>query len=195
MEFRTFKYFIFLPVAAVMTVIMASCLKNDIPYPVVEAQFLSLTVDGQSAPATIDTKNRVVTIHLSEQVDLKRVNITDYKVTEGAVLSGDIMGRIDLTRDCVVTLSIYQDYTWRITASQPIERYFSVEGQVGESVIDEKARRVVAYLPSSLGNRAVKVTSLKLGPADITTMEPDIVGQTVNFSSPKRVVVKYHDNE
>ena len=195
MEFRTFKYFIFLPVVAVMTVIMASCLKNDIPYPVVEAQFLSLTVDGQSAPATIDTKNRVVTIHLSEQVDLKRVNITDYKVTEGAVLSGDIMGRIDLTRDCVVTLSIYQDYTWRITASQPIERYFSVEGQVGESVIDEKARRVVAYLPSSLGNRAVKVTSLKLGPADITTMEPDIVGQTVNFSSPKRVVVKYHDNE
>ena len=120
-----------------MSLLATSCLKNDIPFPVIEAEFLSLTVDGQSAPATIDATNRVVTIHLSEQVDIKRVNITDYKVTEDAVLSGEIMGLIDLSRDCIVTLSIYQDYKWRITADQPIERYFTVERQVGETVSDE----------------------------------------------------------
>lgn len=181
---------------AVATLFVAtSCLKNDIPYPIVEAEFLSLTVDGQSAPATIDTKNRVVTVHLSEQVDIKRVNITGYELTEGTELSGELMGLIDLSRDCIVTLSIYQDYRWRITATQPIERYFTVEGQVGATVIDEQARRMVAYVPRNLGNRAVKVKSLKIGPADVTTMEPDLTGQTVNFSSPKRVQVKYHDQE
>lgn len=195
MNIKAIKYSVIMPLLAVMVATMSSCLKNDIPYPTIEAQFLGITVDGQSAPPTIDPKTRTVTIHLSEQVDIKRVNITDYKVTEGAELSGDIMGLIDLSRDCVVTLSIYQDYTWRITASQPIERYFSVEGQVGESVIDEKARRVVAYVPEKLGKKAVKVTGMKLGPAEITTMEPDLVGQTADFSSPKRVVVKYHDYE
>lgn len=182
-------------VGAMLSLVATSCLKNDIPYPVIEAQFLSLTVDGQSAPATIDAANRVVTVHLSEQVDIKRVNITDYKVTEDAVLSGEIRGLIDLSRDCLVTLSIYQDYKWRITADQPIERYFSVEGQVGEAIIDEPARRMVAYVPKNLGNSAVKVKTLKIGPADVTTMEPDLTGQTVNFSSPKRVQVKYHDQE
>ena len=126
MNIKAIKYSVIMPLLAVMVATMSSCLKNDIPYPTIEAQFLGITVDGPSAPPTIDPKTRTVTIHLSEQVDIKRVNITDYKVTEGAELSGEIMGLIDLSRDCVVTLSIYQDYTWRITASQPIERYFSV---------------------------------------------------------------------
>lgn len=178
-----------------MALVSSSCLKNDIPYPVIEAQFLSLTVEGQSAPATIDAANRVVTIHLSEQVDIKRVNITGYELTENAVLSGELLGLINLTRDCVVTLSIYQDYKWRITAEQPIERYFTVEGQVGATVIDEEARRIVAYVPKAMGNTAVKVKTLKIGPADVSTMEPDLTGQTVDFSLPKRVQVKYFDSE
>ena len=32
---------------AMMSLLAASCLKNDIPYPVLEDEFLSLTVDGQ----------------------------------------------------------------------------------------------------------------------------------------------------
>ena len=180
---------------AMMSLLAASCLKNDIPFPVIEAEFLSLTVDGQSAPATIDATNRVVTIHLSEQVDIKRVNITDYKVTEGAELSGEIQGLIDLSRDCIVTLSIYQDYKWRITADQPIERYFTVEGQVGETVIDEQARRMVVMVPKNMGISAVKIKTLKIGPADVTTMEPDLTGQTVDFTQARRIQVKYHDQE
>lgn len=180
---------------AMMSLLATSCLKNDIPFPVIEAEFLSLTVDGQSAPATIDATNRVVTIHLSEQVDIKRVNITDYKVTEDAVLSGEIMGLIDLSRDCIVTLSIYQDYKWRITADQPIERYFTVEGQVGETVIDEQARRMVVMVPKNMGISAVKIKTLKIGPADVTTMEPDLTGQTVDFTQARRIQVKYHDQE
>lgn len=182
-------------VAALLSAVLSSCLKNDIPYPTVEAQFLSITVEGQASAATIDTKNRVVTLNLSEQVDIKNVNITGYEVTEGATLSGEILGALDLSHDCTVTLSIYQDYTWRITASQPIDRYFSVEGQVGTTVIDTDARRVVAYVSESRGNSAVVVKTLKLGPAEVTTMSPDLVGDTVNFSSPKRVTVSYHNSE
>ncbi len=188
------KYSIIIILAAIASMLTA-CLKNDIPYPTVEAEFLSITVDGQSAPATIDTKNRIVTLNLSEQVDIKNVNITGYEVTEGATLSGEILGHIDLSRDCIVTLSIYQDYKWRITASQPIERYFTVEGQVGASTIDAQARRIVAYVSEEQGKSAVKVNTLKIGPADVTTMTPDLVGKTVDFSSPQRISVKYHNTE
>lgn len=181
--------------AVMMAVTLTSCLKNDIPYPTVEAEFLSITVDGQASPATIDTKNRIVTLNLSEQVDIKNVNITGYTITDGAKISGDILGYIDLTHDCTVTLSIYQDYKWTITASQPIERYFTVDGQVGASVIDAQARRAVAYVSESRGNKAVKVNTLKLGPADVTTMTPNLVGQTVNFSTPQRVSLSYHNSE
>lgn len=189
------KYNLIVMVVALMAATLSSCLKNDIPYPTIEAEFISITVDGQSGPATIDTKNRVVTLNLTEQVDIKNVNVTDYEVTDGATLSGDILGKIDLSRDCIVTLSIYQDYKWRITVNQPIERYFTVDGQVGTSTIDAQAHRVVAYVPEEQGRKAVRVNTMKLGPADVTAMTPDLVGQTVDFSSPKRVSVKYHSSE
>ena len=181
--------------AAAALAALPSCLENDIPYPTVEGQFLSITVEGQSKSTTIDTKNYIATLNLSEQVDINNVNITDYSITEGATISVDLLGTIDMSRDHTVTITTYQDYTWTLTASQTIERYFTVEGQVGSSVIDTDGHRAVAYVSEDHGNTAVTVTSIKLGPEDVSTMTPDLTGETIDFSSPQKVTLNYFDNE
>ena len=181
--------------AAIALLWLHSCIENDIPYPTVEGQFLSITVEGQSKAATIDTKNYIVTLNLSEQVDINNVNITDYSITDGATISVDLLGTIDMSRDHTVTISTYQDYTWTITASQPIERYFTVEGQVGSSVIDTDGHRAVAYVSQERGNTAITVKTLKLGPEDVTTMSPDLTGSTIDFSTPQKVTLTYFDQE
>ena len=120
-----------------------SCIKNDIPLPVIVPKVTSLEVDGASS-VVINSDKRTINITLEEQTDIKRTNIRsisfDNELTE---MSWDITGEHDLSKPLAVTLSIYQDYEWIITAEQPIERYFTVEGQVGASEIDAVNRRVV----------------------------------------------------
>ena len=46
--------YILAPVVAVMLMSLASCLKNDIPYPKIEAKFLSMAAEGEVSGAVID---------------------------------------------------------------------------------------------------------------------------------------------
>lgn len=192
---KTVKRHILSLVLVAMTALLSGCLKNDIPYPTIKAAFLSMAAEGEVSGAAIDESNLNVTLYLGETVDLTNVNILSYEVTEGASLSQDISNGIDLTKPLDIILSLYQNYYWTITASQIIERYFTVEGQVGESVIDVPAKRAIVYVSKSVPLTDVKVTSLKLGSAGITTMSPDYAGETVDFSKgPVSVTVKYHGN-
>ena len=90
----------------------------------------------------------VVTLNFPEQADIGKVKITDFSITEGAtLLSPDTAETLDLrTGNVKAVLSLYQNYEWTITANQEIERYFTVENQVGASVIDVPGKRVVAYV-------------------------------------------------
>lgn len=185
---------IFLCVALIS--LLTSCLKNDIPYPVIEAKFLSIEAEGEVSAAVIDNQSRTVTFNMGEEVNLANVNILSYSLTEGANVSPSIEGGINLTKPIVVNVSLYQDYQWSIKAIQNILRTFSVEGQVGESVIDVQAKRAIVYVSKNTSLQAVKVTSLKLGPSNISTITPDINGQIVNFGNgPVKVVLKYRDVE
>ena len=181
--------------AAVMLA-MTSCLKNDLPYPVIEAGFLSMVAEDEAGASVIDVENRVVTLNMAEYADLKKVNIESYSITEGAHLSQSITEGIDLTTPMKVTVTLYQDYDWTIMASQSIERYFTVEGQVGQSVIDVGAKRAIVYVSKNTDLAAVKITSLKLGPEGITTVEPAIDGMACDFGAgPVQVQVKYLDKD
>lgn len=174
--------------------ISVSCIKNDLPYPIVELKFLSIGAEGEVCAAMIDDANRNVVLNLGEDVNLSNVNILAYTVTEGAQLSTDITGGIDLTTPYGVVLSLYQDYFWTISARQDIERYFTVEGQVGESVIDVSGKRVIAYVSKNVDLSNVQVTSLKLGPANISTITPNVMNGTINcMSNPVTVNVSYFD--
>ena len=93
------------------TLLLSACIKNDIPYPRIKAQILGISADGQIGTAAIDNDKRMVTMELSDTVDLRRVHIETLDLTEGAVSDLPSDSIIDLSKSYTLTLSIYQDYT------------------------------------------------------------------------------------
>lgn len=166
----------------------ASCIENTIPYPVVELGITS--VEGEGFSATIDASSRIVTLTLDEQSDMAAVEVTSVVLTEGATASQELTGVLDLRSPLEVVLSMYQDYYWTIKAVQPIERYFTIEGQIGQSEIDVASRTVRAYVAKGTDLSNLKVTSLKLGPKDVTTITPAIEDLT-DFCSVRYVYLNY----
>ncbi|MDD2961412.1 MAG: PCMD domain-containing protein [Muribaculaceae bacterium] len=173
-----------------------SCIKNDIPYPHTQADFVTFVAEGETSAAVIDAKARIVNVYLPEQTNLSAVKIKSYTLTEGAkLISTDLSSPIDLSSDFKVTLAMYYDFEWTIKANRTIERYFTIENQVGSSTIDVVGKRVVAYIPETSSLKNVKVNTIKLGPADVSTMTPNLSGTSVDFTSPVQVYVKYYDTE
>ena len=52
-----------------------SCIKNDIPYPRIQAQIVAFEVEGQVGRAQIDATNQVVSVQIADTVDLKKVKV------------------------------------------------------------------------------------------------------------------------
>ncbi len=153
-----------------------SCVKNDIPYPVVIPHILTLEAEGAKS-VDIDNGNMTVNIVLEENYDLKNVQIKGYTTDmeeDRLSVSDKIVGRHDLTSPWTVTLSTWQDYRWTISAERPVERYFTVEGQVGATVMDVENRRAIAYASKTVNLSSVKVKSLKLGPKGVSTYSMNI---------------------
>lgn len=165
-------------------VLVQSCIVNDIPYPRLQANFLTLELKGQDAGTIIDSTAMTATVHFPEQVDISSVRVMGYTITPGSTILGNVLdGNIDLIRPVSVTLRLYQDYTWKIIANQTIERYFEVEGQIGASVIDVPSRRVIVYVPESQALDKIKVTKAKLGPVG-STATPELDGLVYDGSKP-----------
>lgn len=182
--------------AALLAVLSQSCIKNDIPYPRIQANFTSFEAEGLVSPAKIDEQNRFIDLVFDETVNLEQVTVTSYTLgPEGAKLvDGNLSEPVDMTRYLILTLRLYQDYDWVVRASQPISRYFTVEGQIGEEVIDVAGKRVVVTVSESMGRKAVKVLTAKLGPEG-STMTPDPVGNTYDMTMPLEVKVNVHGHE
>lgn len=180
------KRFLYFGLLAVMA---SACIKNDIPYPVIQANITSISAEGQSADANIDSTARVVTVFLPEEANIYSVNIASYTLTPKAeVTSGSLDSPLDLSSDYHLTLSLYQDYDWVITASQNIGRSFSVEGQIGASLIDVAAHTVTASVNKRIDISKVTVTECKLAPSS-ATVTPDIAGNVVDFTNPVTITV------
>lgn len=167
---------------------LTSCIENTIPYPVVEIDIL--TYEGEGFRASIDPTTRTVTLTLEEETDITQVKVTSVTITEEGSSSIPLTGTFDLRTPIDVTLSLYQDYYWTIRAVQPIERYFTVAGQIGETVIDTESRTATVYVAEGSDLNAVTVTSLKLGPRGVTTMTPSIEELT-SFVSVRYVYLQY----
>ncbi len=176
--------------AALLSSAVAGCIKNDIPYPRIQANFLSINAEGQSQGTVIDSTSRIVTLTFPEEVDIYSVNVTHYALTPGAQIVDDPFGSpVDLSTPLHVTLRLYQDYAWAIRANQDIERYFDVSGQVGSTLIDAPARRVVVDMPMTANLSKITVERAKLG-AIGCTMSPDLSeGGTVDLSEPLKIEV------
>lgn len=184
-------------IALALPLAVAGCIKNDLPYPRIQQNILTIAAEGESSAATINQDDLSVVLHLGETVDPRRVTFDEFTYTEGAECSRNLLdGTYDLTGPLQLTLSLYQNYTWTVTAEQTIERYLTVAGQIGETAIDVPGKRVVLYVPETADLRNVTVTSAKLGPEGLTTMSPDIrEGSVIDASSPVRIKVSYFDIE
>ena len=171
--------------------LLVGCIKNDLPYPVVELKIKSISVEDIIGAPMIDEAQRTVTVELPEQTDIQNVEITAVEYTENATPSRDIVGTHDLRTALNVTLSLYQDYVWQIKAQQNIERKFSVKGQIGATEWNIKDREVTAYVGfDDLTN--VQITELKLAAADITTYECASCVNQKDFSTVRYVYVTCH---
>ena len=162
------------PAILLFAALGASCVRNDIPYPVITPHIISMKVDGAKSAEigqeSINQDTRTVEIVLEENVDLKNVHIRECRIDiEDVTLSQEIVGVHDLTGPLTVTLSTYQDYVWTLNAVRPIERYFTLDGQVGATIMDVDNRRVIAYVRKAVPLTNITVTSFKLGPKDVST--------------------------
>lgn len=153
---------------AILMLFICSCIKNDLPYPVVVPSVVSVSARGVRN-CSIDSDAMTVTLDLEETTDIAAVEITSVKLSDGASSEDGITGTHDMRGPFQVTISTYQDYVWTFNATQQIERYFNVDGQVGPSEIDAANCRAIAYVRSSVDLEHVNVKSLKLGPEGITT--------------------------
>lgn len=176
--------------AAILLFAMSSCIKNDIPYPRIQPNILSLKVADQAQPTAIDSLTRTATVYLNEYADIRNVEILECTISAGSHFEGDSLGgTVDLSRPRVYMLEMYQLYDWTVRAVQNIERYFTVSGQIGSTVIDVPGRRVVVTLPETADLSKVRLTSAKLGSPDATYSPALAEGELLNLSSPLEVDV------
>ena len=167
---------------------MAGCIHNDLPYPVVVPNVTSMTVQD-AVKVDIDYEAREVVVYVSETTDLRTVVVQsvefDLDITKSSV---QLLGVHDLTTPLKFTLTTYQDYEWTLKAVRPVERYFTVAGQIGSSVIDEYNKRVIVQVSQGSVLSNLTVTSFKLGPKEVSTYSktPE---QMKNFSQGLQVDV------
>lgn len=189
-------------VLVLLLTVVSCAIENDIPYPIVEANIESMTVEGQrgadqnsSADAIINKNARTVTLYVNDGVDLSNLKITSLKITSGAELLADSVAcknydkfpttgftsldsiplssdtRMDFTNPVTFTLRTYQDYVWRVTVNQIIQRDIDVEGMT-DYVIDTNTRTVIIYVDPEVDRTNLNVKKMNLG-GEYGTVSPD----------------------
>lgn len=177
---------------ALATLLFVGCIENDIPYPVVKLNVLGLEAEGLKSAPQVDASAHTIAIELEETTDIRNVKITKLEVTEGAKCSVDFPGKFDLRTPLYFTLSKYQEWEWTLTATQSVDRYFKVDGQIGESKIDAEHFIATAYVPMDSDLKNIRITELKLGPKDITTYSVDTSELNDFDGSVRNLDITYH---
>ena len=186
------KIFRLLFTAIVAMTTTSACIENDVPYPVIKLDIEAMEAEGLLGSPVIDNVEHTVKMTLEETTDIRKVHITSVTLTEGAESDVVFPGYFDLRLPLYVVLSKYQDYEWVITAEQNIERYFHVEGQIGESIIDADKRIAKAYVPIDHDLHNVVITDLKLGPKEITTYSEEFANLNDFYESVRNITISYH---
>lgn len=152
---------------------LTGCIDNDLPYPVVVPHITSLAATGAES-VDINYDERTVTLTFPETTDLRKISIISVEIDEEiAVPSIEIVGTHDLTSPLRFNIRTYSDYSWKIVGVRNVQRYFTVEGQVGSSAIDPVNCRAIAMVGKNTDVSDIKVTSLKLGPKGLSTYSVD----------------------
>ena len=133
-------------------------------YPKILAEVQEFEVEGQKS-VKIDKENRVIEVVLGETVDISSVTLRVLKFTEEATCNDLQIGMtLDLSIPVFFKIKTYQEYDWKIIATQPIERYVKCAGQVGEPLFDLNARLVTVPVSDKMSFGEITFTGMKLEP-------------------------------
>ena len=147
-----------------LVMLFVGCIENDIPYPILKGSITNIQVSGQISSPAISETDRTVELFLADSVDLKKVTILNFEVSNEATVTPAITSQIDLTQPMVYTLTTFQDYVWTISANQTIDRYIRVENQVGQAVFDTNSKIVIVYVSADADLSNLRILDMKLGP-------------------------------
>lgn len=141
------------------------------------------------AAAVIDKAAGTVTLYVNDSIDITRLKITrlvldpreatigidsavcdnygkfptnDFASLDSLPLSANT--RVDFSEPVTMTLSTYQDYPWKVTVNQIIQRDVDVYGMVNH-VLDVNSRNVIIYVnPKEVPDLSnVQIKKLNLG--------------------------------
>jgi len=188
---------------------LASCIKNDLPKPVVDLYIASLDVEGTSGDIVLDRSTYTATIPLAEETNIEAVQfntitfgsdvVTNINYTADdskIIVSKDLNNRvINMAEPEYITLSYFQSYEWKIVATQTINRIWTVDGQIGTTEWDLEGHRAIVKRRQDkpLGN--VKTTEVRFGPRP-TYDYPEVAQMPTNFDNADKsatITVTAHD--
>lgn len=162
--------------------------------------------------AVIDKKARTVTLYVNDSVDISNLKITRLKITADAELLPDSAAckdydkfprtgfasldsiplssntQMNFSKPVNFTLRTYQDYVWKVTASQIIQRDIEVDGLV-KSVVDESSRSVILYVGADQDLKNLNVSKMNLG-GEFGKVSPDPT-KIKDYSSPVELNVQH----
>ena len=140
-----------------------------------------------STAAVIDANARTVTVYVNDSVDVRELKITrlaldprDAALLVDSALCDDAEHfpfehfasldsipvssntRVDFSKPVNMTVRTYQDYVWKVTVEQIIDRKVDVEGMTS-CVIDPTTRNVIIYVGSDQDLSNITVKTLNLG--------------------------------
>lgn len=175
----------------ITAMLLSGCIKNDIPYPLIIGAVTEFSAVGQKECA-INAETRTITLVMSDTIDMNNVAISSMVITpEDAKCNLDISLPINLSTPLSFVITTYQEYQWKIEATQPIERDVQVENQVGTANIDPSNKKVMVYVAKDQPLSNIVVKKMLLGPSN-STISPD-PSTVTDFSTSQTFTVKYRD--
>ncbi len=156
--------------------------------------------------ATINKSARTVTLYVNDGVDISHLQILSLKTTTGAELVVDDPNvcedyskfpasgfasldsiplsantRVNFSQPVTFTLRTYQDYQWKVTVNQIIQRDIEIDGMT-DYVIDTTTRTVIIYVDPETDRTNLNVKKLNLG-GEYGRVSPDPTLQK-DYSKP-----------
>lgn len=187
---------------------MSSCIENDIPYPYIEGVIQEIQVDGMQGEAVFNNQARTIELTIGEDVFIDSLPITRLVANSEALiypdtaacikpngfpnfsfaslneLPGNANTAVDFTNPVGVLLKTYQEYWWKITVKQEIERVIEVENQSGTAPsLDLYNHVAIIYVTEDADYRNIKIKKLNLEGSK-TVLDPDPATVT-DFTRPR----------
>ncbi|MBQ4183373.1 MAG: PCMD domain-containing protein [Bacteroidales bacterium] len=136
------------------------CIRNDLDYPTIIGNILSFEVEG-ARRVIIDTDAREVVVELEESADPSAVVFKSMEITPEASCEA-LPGVLDLRKPIELLLTTYQEYRWKISATQPVERYVRCRNQMREASFNPEEKSVFVYVPDNQPLSKLVIEDMKL---------------------------------